>query len=151
MAIVLVHQIAKEQGITSKEALQVLCGAGLEVRAAASKVEADDAARAFQNQDLKQLPPYRLQPGTSPVRTQRVRKRRPRIALEDFIARVEAEHPPRLSAAEVARLWPLPWFTRNGSGKRARIRLPLGSQKFERMQGDDYWHRVDEWTMGPPR
>jgi hypothetical protein len=151
MAIVLVHQIAKAQGITSKEALEVLRGAGVEVKAAASKVAADDAARAFQNQDLTQLPPYRLQPRASPARTQRVRKLRPRIPLEDFIARVEAEHPPRLSAAEVTRLWPLPWFTRNGSGKRARIRLPLGSGKYERMQGDEYWHRVDEWTMGPPR
>jgi hypothetical protein len=151
MAIVLVHQIAKEQGITSKEALEVLRGAGLDVKAGASKVEADDAARAFQNQDLTQLAPYRPQPRRSPARTQRVRKRRPRIVLEDFTAWVEAERPPLLSAAEVARVWPSPWFTRNGSGKRARIRLPLASQKYERMQGDEYWHRVDDWTMGPPR
>jgi translation initiation factor IF-2 len=44
-----VHQIAKERGITSKEALEVLRNAGLEVKVAASSVEEADAARAFEN------------------------------------------------------------------------------------------------------
>ena len=44
-----VHEIAKERGITSKEALQVLQQAGLKVTAAASSVEETDAARAFGN------------------------------------------------------------------------------------------------------
>jgi translation initiation factor IF-2 len=44
-----VHEIAKERGITSKEALAILQKAGLEVTAAASSVEESDAARAFAN------------------------------------------------------------------------------------------------------
>jgi translation initiation factor IF-2 len=44
-----VHEIAKERGITSKEALEVLRKAGLEVKVAASSVEEEDAARAFGN------------------------------------------------------------------------------------------------------
>jgi translation initiation factor IF-2 len=44
-----VHEIAKERGISSKEALEVLRKAGLEVKVAASSVEEEDAARAFGN------------------------------------------------------------------------------------------------------
>ncbi len=44
-----VHEIAKERGITSKQALEVLRQAGLNVKVAASSVEEDEAARAFGN------------------------------------------------------------------------------------------------------
>jgi translation initiation factor IF-2 len=44
-----VHEIAKEQGITSKEALAALQKAGLEVTTASSSVEEADAAKAFSN------------------------------------------------------------------------------------------------------
>jgi translation initiation factor IF-2 len=44
-----VHEIAKERGITSKEALEVLRKAGLDVKVAASSVEEKEAARAFGN------------------------------------------------------------------------------------------------------
>jgi translation initiation factor IF-2 len=44
-----VHEIAKERGITSKEALEILQKAGLGVTAAASSVEEGDAAKAFGN------------------------------------------------------------------------------------------------------
>jgi translation initiation factor IF-2 len=44
-----VHEIAKERGITSKEALEVLRQAGLDVKVAASSVEEEEAARAFGN------------------------------------------------------------------------------------------------------
>ncbi|MGH2804853.1 MAG: translation initiation factor IF-2 N-terminal domain-containing protein, partial [Thermoleophilaceae bacterium] len=44
-----VHEIAKERGITSKEALEVLRNAGLNVKVAASSVEEEEAARAFGN------------------------------------------------------------------------------------------------------
>ncbi len=44
-----VHEIAKERGIPSKEALAILQEAGLKVTAAASSVEEADAARAFGN------------------------------------------------------------------------------------------------------
>jgi translation initiation factor IF-2 len=44
-----VHEIAKERGITSKEALEVLRKAGLDVKVAASSVEEEEAVRAFGN------------------------------------------------------------------------------------------------------
>ena len=44
-----VHEIAKERGITSKEALAILQQAGLGVTAPASSVEEAEAARAFDN------------------------------------------------------------------------------------------------------
>jgi translation initiation factor IF-2 len=44
-----VHEIAKERGITSKEALEVLRKAGLDVKVAASSVEEEEAAKAFGN------------------------------------------------------------------------------------------------------
>jgi translation initiation factor IF-2 len=44
-----VHEIAKERGITSKEALEILQKAGLGVTAAASSVEEADAEKAFGN------------------------------------------------------------------------------------------------------
>ncbi|HYJ21499.1 MAG TPA: translation initiation factor IF-2 N-terminal domain-containing protein, partial [Solirubrobacterales bacterium] len=51
-----VHEIAKERGITSKEALEVLRAAGLEVKVAASSVEEADAARAFGNGAVASAP-----------------------------------------------------------------------------------------------
>ena len=44
-----VHEIAKERGITSKEAVAALQKAGLEVKSHSSSVEESDAARAFAN------------------------------------------------------------------------------------------------------
>jgi translation initiation factor IF-2 len=44
-----VHEIAKERGITSKEAVAILQKAGLEVTSHSSSVEESDAARAFDN------------------------------------------------------------------------------------------------------
>src|SRR5207247_5706759 len=44
-----VHEIAKEQGITSKELLAKLQAAGLEVKAAASSVDEDAALAALGN------------------------------------------------------------------------------------------------------
>jgi translation initiation factor IF-2 len=44
-----VHEIAKQRGITSKEALEVLRNAGLDVKVAASSVEEEEAAKAFGN------------------------------------------------------------------------------------------------------
>jgi translation initiation factor IF-2 len=44
-----VHEIAKQRGITSKEALEVLRKAGLDVKVAASSVEEEEAAKAFGN------------------------------------------------------------------------------------------------------
>ena len=44
-----VHEIAKEQGITSKEAVALLQKAGLEVKSHSSTVEEADAARVFAN------------------------------------------------------------------------------------------------------
>jgi hypothetical protein len=156
MATKRVHEIAKERGITSKEALEALCSAGLEVKVAASKVDAEKAARAFGGTGSATTVAAPPPAGVPAVRTAKAQpaappQRRKPIKLKDFIARVDAEQPERLSVAEVARVWPHPWVNRNGSGKRARIRMQVGGQKYERMQGDHHWHWVDHWTMGPPR
>jgi len=42
-----VHEIAKEKGIPSKEVLAILQKAGFDVKAAASSVDEDDIATAF--------------------------------------------------------------------------------------------------------
>ena len=44
-----VHEIAKEQGLTSKEVIKALTDAGVYVRAASSAVEERDIRRAFPN------------------------------------------------------------------------------------------------------
>ena len=50
-----VHEIAKERGISSKEVIATLQKAGLDVKAAASSVDADDAARAFNGGDAGKI------------------------------------------------------------------------------------------------
>jgi hypothetical protein len=150
MATKCVHEIAKERGITSKETLEVLRHAGLDVKFAASRVEEADADGAFGSAPARRLPP-RTPPPPEPQSQAQPHERRPRIRWDDFLARVEAEQPEHLPVEEVARVWPPPWFTRNGSGKLARIRLPVGEQKYERKQGEHHWRRVGRWTMGPPR
>ena len=61
-----VHEIAKERGITSKEALVVLRDAGLDVKVAASSVEEADAERAFGNGASAQAPA--AEPKAKPAR-----------------------------------------------------------------------------------
>ena len=46
-----VHEIAKKQGLTSKEVLAALNAAGIEAKAAASSVEEDVALEALKNAD----------------------------------------------------------------------------------------------------
>ena len=51
-----VHEIAKAQGVTSKEVIAALAGAGVEVKAAASSVEEDVALDALKNADGASAP-----------------------------------------------------------------------------------------------
>src|SRR5947209_1877770 len=51
-----VHEIAKEQGLTSKEVLQAFKDAGVYVKAASSTVEERDVRRAFPNGTPKTAP-----------------------------------------------------------------------------------------------
>jgi translation initiation factor IF-2 len=46
-----VHEIAKAQGLTSKEVLAALNAAGIEAKAAASSVEEADALKALKGAD----------------------------------------------------------------------------------------------------
>jgi translation initiation factor IF-2 len=62
-----VHEIAKERGITSKEALAVLRGAGLDVKVAASSVEEEEAARAFGNGAGASAPAQSAPPEAEPA------------------------------------------------------------------------------------
>src|SRR3954469_19122688 len=52
-----VHEIAKEQGITSKEVLAAFKDAGVYVKAASSQVEERDIRRAFPNGPVKVAEP----------------------------------------------------------------------------------------------
>ena len=75
-----VHEIAKEKGISSKEVLAVLQGAGLDVKAAASSVDEAEIERAFAGRTeaarRRPLPPRRLP--RRPRRPPRKRPSRPR-------------------------------------------------------------------------
>lgn len=68
----------------------------------------------------------------------------------EFIEKVKREQPDQLMSLEIAAVSPRLWTTRHGSGRKARIRLPVGELKYERSQGEQVWRRVDEWTMGEP-
>jgi len=76
-----VHEIAKERGISSKRAIEVLRDAGLEVKAPASSVEEAEAARAFENGGVAAAPGVQPQEGP-PVRRAGPEGRGPRI-LQD--------------------------------------------------------------------
>src|SRR3954462_2479683 len=96
-----VHEIARERGMSSKEVIATLQKAGLDVKAAASSVDENDVARAFngggaapapqpQPQPRRPPPPHRQRrpartpraPGSSPRPggggPRRARARRPR-------------------------------------------------------------------------
>ncbi len=60
-----VHEIAKEQNLSSKELLETLQAAGLEVKAAASSVEEDDALRAIKT--AASAPPAPRKPVAKPA------------------------------------------------------------------------------------
>jgi translation initiation factor IF-2 len=64
-----VHEIAKEKGISSKEVLAVLQGAGLDVKAAASSVDEADVARAFGNGAAAEEPAAAKDPEPKPEAT----------------------------------------------------------------------------------
>src|SRR4051812_5115646 len=65
-----VHEIAKEQGITSKEVLQAFKDAGVYVKAASSTVEERDVKRAFPNgAPAKAAPAKAADKGEKPAET----------------------------------------------------------------------------------
>src|SRR5438874_11806458 len=61
-----VHEIAKSQGMTSKELLAKLQAAGLEVKAAASSVEESDALKALGNGAAPAEAPVEAKPAAKP-------------------------------------------------------------------------------------
>jgi ABC-type transport system involved in cytochrome c biogenesis ATPase subunit len=63
------------------------------------------------------------------------------MSLEAFVAMIERERPETLSPSDLAAVRPQPWFLRAGSGKSARIRMLIGSVRYQRDQGEVLWRR----------
>src|SRR5436190_3658146 len=76
-----VHEIAKERGISSKEVIATLQKAGLDVKAAASSVDENDIAKAFNGGDGAQTSGQRdseaAGQGSPPQQSQQQRPQRP--------------------------------------------------------------------------
>jgi hypothetical protein len=62
------------------------------------------------------------------------------MTLEDFIRKIESAPPEELTMADLRPVRPKPWFLRAGSGKDARIRMLLGSVRYEREPAESTWH-----------
>ena len=76
-----VHEIAKQQGLTSKEVLAALNAAGIEAKVAASSVEEADALKALAAAGATaESKPPKAQPRTARSRRPRQLSRRPRTA-----------------------------------------------------------------------
>jgi hypothetical protein len=66
------------------------------------------------------------------------------MKLDEFIQKIERERPDRLTAADLAHVTPNPWVYRAGHGKEARIRMKLGTMRYEREQGESVWRRAGD-------
>ena len=125
-----VHEIAKQEGLTSKEVLAALNAAGIEGKVAASSVEEDDALKALAAAGAKAGAgrPRR------PPRTARSRKRRPRSRHRRRLT----ESPPPASRAPFA-------------ARRATALLrPLGRRKRRRVVIDSQAARREHMPQAPP-
>ncbi len=65
------------------------------------------------------------------------------MTLEEFVAVVVRDRPPRLTGTQLQNVHPKPWVLRSGSGKDARIRMFPGGAMYERRHGATTWRLVD--------
>jgi len=65
------------------------------------------------------------------------------MTLDEFVQKIEDDPPPILTLSDLAKVRPKPWVLRAGPGKDARIRMLVGSVRYEREQGEHIWHRSD--------
>lgn len=61
------------------------------------------------------------------------------MTLDEFIRSIERDPPDTLTFSDIAHVRPRPWVLRAGNGKDARIRMLLGSVRYERQPGDGTW------------
>ena len=92
-----VHEIAKERGISSKEVLVVLQKAGFDVKAAASSVDEDDIATAFDGgSKAKAEEPAAEEPKARPARgAENAGGRRRRVVIDSQASRRSPGPPPQ--------------------------------------------------------
>ena len=121
-----VHEIAKEKGIPSKEVLAILQEAGLDVKAAASSVDEDDIAMAFDPASAG---------GRRPRSRAQRRRRRPR-------RRAEGRRQAQRRAARTRRGESAP------AAERSRRRVVIDSQASRRSPGPPPQQQT---AAAPPR
>lgn len=69
----------------------------------------------------------------------------PRLHLDDFLDEICAERPETIDALRLAEVHPHPWFTRHGSGTKARLVMGLRREVwYHRQQGETVWQRIDD-------
>jgi translation initiation factor IF-2 len=119
-----VHEIAKAQGLTSKEVLAALNAAGIEAKAAASSVEEDVALKALQASNGEAAAPEPAAP--------QAEQAKPAPAAKPAAATTAPARPVRPSEGDGAKA---------GGGQKKRRRVVIDSQASRR----------DSMPQAPPR
>ena len=123
-----VHEIAKERGLTSREVLDALRAAGVEVKAAASSVEEEVAAKA-----LAATNGGGAQPSPAPARDAAGASRTERAPSSDGAATAPAQRgPQRAPASGQARPARPSGAVPGPTGQRRRRRVVIDSQASRR-------------------
>ena len=131
-----VHEIAKAQGLTSKDVLAALNAAGIEAKAAASSVEEADALQALKAAD-----------GGAPAAAESAKPAEPTQPAPKAEAPpkpTEKPAPPPASSAEAAKPAPRPVRPGDGAGG-------AGQKKRRRVVIDSQASRRDQMQTAPPR
>jgi translation initiation factor IF-2 len=121
-----VHEIAKERGLTSKEVLDALRAAGVEVKAAASSVEEEVAAKA-----LAATNGGGAQPSPAPARDA-APPRAERTPSSDGAAGAPAQRGPQRPPAGTGQTRPRPPGATPAPSGRRRRRVVIDSQASRR-------------------
>ena len=67
------------------------------------------------------------------------------MQIDEFLDEICTERPETIDALRLAEVDPHPWFTRHGSGKKARLVMGLRKEVwYQREQGDTVWRRIDD-------
>ena len=127
MAKLRVHEIAKQQGISSKEVLEKLHAAGIDAKAAASSVDELDAARVFK-------PAEQAKPAPAAVAAEATAKPKPAAApaaaTPKAPAKTEAPAPPAKTSKPAAAK-----PAREADGAAGKRRVVIDAQAARRQQG----------------
>jgi translation initiation factor IF-2 len=130
-----VHEIAKEQGLSSKELLAALKGAGVEAKAAASSVEEADALKAIQAAKgnggaVKAANPKPAPPAAAPQQQKAAPAPAPAAAKPAPPASQASKGPVRPAGAPAAG-----GGTGGGAGKKRRVVIDSQAARRDQMGG----------------